>query len=87
MHCDLELAGQRISETFAHLYPVVLNDIEDFLTERKKEIFDVAREKGRLQVFQQALVYYKSKLCITRYIYEEIQALLRQATVPVGDRG
>jgi hypothetical protein len=71
-----EQSGQRISETFAHVYPIVLEDIEEALAKKTTEIMEEAQQKGRLQGRQLASFHYRSKFSIPKYVYEEIKARL-----------
>lgn len=68
----LEQTGQRISETFAHTYQNVLGDTEKDLLQKKAEIMEEAQLKGRIRGLQLALIQYKSRLSIPKYIYDEI---------------
>ncbi len=67
-----EQTGQRISETFAHVYTIVLGNIEESLLQNKAEIMEEARLKGRIRGLQLASIQYKSRLSIPKYIYDEI---------------
>ena len=69
-----EQTAQRISETFAHIYPIVLSDIQESLIQKKTEIMKEAQINGRMRGLQLALTQYKSRLSIPKYIYEEIIA-------------
>lgn len=70
----LEQAGQRISELFAHAYPILLiEDHESELSSLHERVLDIARRVGRVRAIQHIEMQYRYNLRIPTGFYREIK--------------
>jgi hypothetical protein len=70
----LEKVGQRMSELFAHAYPLLLiDDPKRELAELRERILDTARSAGRIKVMQHIETQYRYNLRIPTWLYRELK--------------
>jgi hypothetical protein len=78
---NFEQMGQRISEVFAHAYPLLLIEQPDQeLSEWRERIFETARNAGRLKALQQLEMHHHYDLRLPTWFYRELKAKLTEPT-------
>jgi hypothetical protein len=71
----LEQAGQRISELFAHVYPLLLiADRRQEMTEIRERVCALNRQRGHLRALQHIETLYRHSLRIPTWVYRELKS-------------